>query len=125
MRNNPPEQPLNYGDSVDLPSPCLPSLGSQTSKTKLYVESNSAVPSQGANDNQPTARNDTHTPVSSNKSTPGNPEDKSNSAMFRVRKMIIHRSLTTSADTDDHSFRKPTVLGHFGYLLTITKFHFP
>ncbi|KAI8535599.1 hypothetical protein RHMOL_Rhmol10G0186500 [Rhododendron molle] len=43
---------------------------------------------------------------------PENPEDKSNSAMFRVGKMMIHRSLTTSADTDDHSFKKPTVLGY-------------
>ncbi|KAI8572301.1 hypothetical protein RHMOL_Rhmol01G0186800 [Rhododendron molle] len=55
MRNTPPKQPLNYGNSADLPSPCLPSLGFQTNKTKLHVGSNSAVPSQGVND-KPTNR---------------------------------------------------------------------
>ncbi|KAI8542534.1 hypothetical protein RHMOL_Rhmol08G0144900 [Rhododendron molle] len=64
MRNTPPKQPLNYGNSADLPSPCLPSLGSRrirpnymSGQTRLYHHKERMI-------NQPTARNDTHTPVS-------------------------------------------------------------
>ena len=87
-----PIQPLNSGHSADLPSHCLPSLGSHTNKTKPLVGSNSAIPSQRANDNQQPRDMNPILRQNQINAPPVIPEDKSNSATLRVRKTIILRS---------------------------------